>query len=427
MLRVALVQAKPGMVLAAPVLHPAAPERVLLRAGYELDDAAVRRLRDLRLGDLWIRYPGLEFIERHISPEVFRARGIVAAVVRDVVDRFQRDGAARLDYDRYRSAIQDFIRTLESHRTAGLMVQNMVEGDRPLMRHCADVCYLALLMGLKLETYLMLKRERLPGHRAKVVVSLGLAALLHDVGMLALEPDALERFEQKPLDESDKDWRRHVLIGYERMRDGLGPAAAAAVLHHHQHWDGSGFPLKRNEAGEHLALAGEQIHVFARVLTVADLFDRLRRPPGQAATTPAVVALRAMLREPIVSWVDPVVLRALLAVAPAYGPGSQVALSTGDRGVVVDWSPADPCRPTVQILRPADQDRHALRYRDEQEPRRIDLRLRRDIEVVEVDGQNVRGANFYPETPTEYDLAAALIHAERHDAPSDISPARDAA
>lgn len=397
MLRVPMVQARPGMTLAVPIIHPEHPDTVLLREGFTLDDLSIARLREINLAELWIEYPGLEFINKHICPEILQRRGIIAYEVRRMLDRMSTHSGAELDYGHYRSTIRDFVRTLNDRPSAAFMIESMIQGDRSLMRHASDVCYLALLLGMKLETYLILQRKRLPGHRAKGVVNLGIAAMLHDVGMLALERDVIDDWIAHGCDESHPEWRKHVLIGHERVREQLAASANAAILHHHQHFDGTGFPLRRDKEGLVRGLRGEEIHVFARILMVADLFDRLSHPPGRTTNVPHVRVLRQMQQHPYAEWMDPVVFRALLAVAPAYAPGTQVRLSTGERGVVVEWSAQDPCRPVVQLFARSRED-------FDRDPIRIDLSLVRDRVIVEANGANVADDNFFPAYEGQFDL-----------------------
>lgn len=96
--------------------------------------------------------------------------------------------------------------------------------------------------------------------------SLSFAALFHDVGKLAV-PDSL-LLKSGPLDE--KEWRivrRHAEEG-EKIIGHLGflSDAAPAIRHHHEHFDGSGYPD---------GLRGQAIPLGARVLHVADAFDSM--------------------------------------------------------------------------------------------------------------------------------------------------------
>ena len=96
--------------------------------------------------------------------------------------------------------------------------------------------------------------------------SLSFAALFHDVGKLGV-PDAI-LLKNGPLD--DEEWwivRRHAEEG-ERIIAHLGflSDATPAIRHHHEHWDGTGYPD---------GLRGTEIPIGARILHVADAFDSM--------------------------------------------------------------------------------------------------------------------------------------------------------
>jgi diguanylate cyclase (GGDEF)-like protein/putative nucleotidyltransferase with HDIG domain len=92
-----------------------------------------------------------------------------------------------------------------------------------------------------------------------------LAANLHDLGKLAVPEEILRK--PGPLTEPERIvLERHPQIGY-RMLESLGVDPVAEwVLHHHERWDGGGYPA---------GLAGEEIPVGARIILVADAFDAM--------------------------------------------------------------------------------------------------------------------------------------------------------
>ena len=294
MLRVPITQARPGMTLALPVLHPDRPSRVLLRTGFSVDEQTIEILRAHEIASLWVRYPGLDFVGRYITPELVQARGALAQTVASIVDRMAIDASTPAEYATYRRAVRGFIETIAGHPGAALMLQNMEEARHPLVRHSSDVCFLALLMGMRLEHYLVLQRDRLPGHRARSIVDLGIAAILHDVGLLTMGAK-YDAWVEAGCDEADPAWRAHVIDGYERVREHLPPAASAAILHHHQRYDGTGFPSGTGEL-EGEPQRGEEIHIYARILYAANEFDRLRFPRDGSGPLPAVRALRGNRR-----------------------------------------------------------------------------------------------------------------------------------
>jgi HD-GYP domain-containing protein (c-di-GMP phosphodiesterase class II) len=91
-------------------------------------------------------------------------------------------------------------------------------------------------------------------------------ALLHDVGKVVVP----ERVLQKPGPLTSDEWalvRRHPLAGAQALQRALMlPDEMPAIVHHHEHWDGSGYPH---------GLAGERIPRMARIIAVADAYDAM--------------------------------------------------------------------------------------------------------------------------------------------------------
>ena len=97
---------------------------------------------------------------------------------------------------------------------------------------------------------------------------LEIAALLHDIGKIAT-PDAVLL---KPGKLNAEEWlimRQHPEIGYQILANSERPilkVASTIALQHHEKYDGSGYPS---------GLKGTEIHVFARIVAIADVFDAL--------------------------------------------------------------------------------------------------------------------------------------------------------
>jgi HD-GYP domain-containing protein (c-di-GMP phosphodiesterase class II) len=398
MLRVQTTSAQPGMKLALPVYHPAAPGRVLLRSGYELDSRSLSRLLDLRVTSLWVSYPRLAFLEQYNSPEVARRRAGVAGRVRGLFDALGSGAKADLDYPAYASSVTSLAQSLLDEPKAALLIDRIARAGDDELAHAVSVCYLSLLMGLKLGWYLEQQRQRVEPARAREVAPLGVAGMLHDIGYVRMS--AQERQRLRGLrDEQGSEHHGHVELGYKFVRGRVPPTVAAAVLHHHQRLDGSGYPQRQTADGRTEAVAGSQIHVYARIVAVADAFDAGSAPDQAGVEPPRVRVLNAMLTGPETRCYDTVVLRALLAVCPPYAPGELVTLSNGLNGVVVGWDAQNPCRPRVMRFDPQRPWDHA------EEPVH-DLALMPGVCVVQSNGQDVGRDNFYPETPGAFSLDA---------------------
>jgi HD-GYP domain-containing protein (c-di-GMP phosphodiesterase class II) len=393
------------MVLAVPIYHPRRQDTILLKDGITLDSRSIGRLREINLRECWIRYPGVGFISEYICPAVFEAHAGLTRRISEAFELVSTGTPAKLEYNTYRGAISSLMDRLIANPRAAVFVQEMVDRGSPVLAHASTVSFLAVLMGMKLDDYLIIERTRVSPHVARDVAALGVGAMFHDLGMLRLDPEIVERWN-RTLDETNEPWRAHVQIGYDLVKEAIGPASAAGILHHHQKFDGTGFPRRKRMDGKDERLAGSEIHVFARIIAAADLFDRLRNPPGaapDAGPVPVVRVLKQLQQLPYAAWIDPMVFKALLAVVPAYLPGSIVTLNNGVQGVVTEWYPDDPCRPTVVSIGDFTKDFN----REDRPVDRFILRDTAGLEVTHAEGQDVYADNFYATTPGQYDLKLA--------------------
>ncbi len=182
MLRVPISNAKAGMELALPVYNPRASARLLLRPGAVLEESTIERLIELQLPELWIKYPNMEMISKFISPKIMSARAEVASGVADAFDEAGKDMHARLVFSSYEQAMSKLMSRLIADPDAALFVGDIADTGAPAIRHGANVGFLSMLMGLRLGFYLLRERKRLSPRLAKDVTSLGVAAMLHDIG-----------------------------------------------------------------------------------------------------------------------------------------------------------------------------------------------------------------------------------------------------
>jgi ribonuclease P protein subunit RPR2 len=142
--------------------------------------------------------------------------------------------------------------------------------------------------------------------------------LLHDVGKVAV-PDSI-LWKPEPLTPEERSlMERHPVVGWEILReiDFLGEAKLV-VRHHHERWDGKGYPD---------GLAGEMIPLAARVFAVADVLDALTtvrpyRPPSPLSEA------RTMIEESAGTQFDPEVVAAFMEIPPSRLEG--IRLEVGD-------------------------------------------------------------------------------------------------
>jgi putative nucleotidyltransferase with HDIG domain len=129
-------------------------------------------------------------------------------------------------------------------------------------------------------------------------------ALLHDVGKIAVPPEILN----KPGRLTSEEWalmRSHPEAGVELLRGIEFPEdVLPIVLHHHEKWDGSGYPH---------GLSGDAIPVAARILGIADVYDALTTERSYKPGMPHPVAMTAM-REGAGTHFDPGLFRVFESV-----------------------------------------------------------------------------------------------------------------
>ena len=352
MLRVLIDQAKPGMVLARSIRNPEKPQHVLLKAGYKLDEETISRLLSLRIYNIWVQYPNLNFLDEMLDPELTRQQQEMYGSLKKQFQTDQEIGLAKVQYSEYVNQMTNlFRRLLEQNNSSAIFISELHGEANDIFLHGVTTAYLGMLIGMRLESYLVQERPRLPIHLATDLTPLGVGCLLHDIGKMNL-PEELRDFHLTGQDRGDPLWQSHTEAGFEMVQGGLDPTAAQVVINHHQHFDGSGFPPRKSLPGEAdglKPLKGEDIHIFCRIACIADRFEGFRHLPD-GRTAPPVMSIKRMRNPGYKKWFDPQVVAAFVETVPPFAPGDQVVLNDGQTVVVTEFNPKYPCQPMVRPI-----------------------------------------------------------------------------
>ena len=274
MLRVPVHKIQPGMILARPIHVPNDPRRFLLQRDREVPVDMIPRLQKLGICDVWIRHRDLEFLENIIDEGLGDRQREVYQHVRQNFESIMGDAAVELDMSHFQSSISDLFDFLKQSSCGNMLLQKLDTFDNYLMSHSTNVCYLALLLGMKLERYLIEERCFKNAREAKDLQLLGLGCLLHDVGKMRIPPELLN----SPARLTAEQIQIMRLASGVRARDGQGTRSTGRGS---SGAESSSAVCRRRLSGPHrqphrrtAAAAGRQaIPVFSRIATVVDVYD----------------------------------------------------------------------------------------------------------------------------------------------------------
>jgi len=141
------------------------------------------------------------------------------------------------------------------------------------------------------------------------------AALFHDVGKLAIPDHVLSKAGPLTPEEYEQV-KRHAAIGADLLTGLAFPGPLALLVrHHHENWDGTGYPDR---------LRRENIPAGARALSIADCYDALTsdRPYRRALSHATAMA---MMTDRCGSMFDPMMIEAFVSIAESLQPAALVS------------------------------------------------------------------------------------------------------
>lgn len=354
MRKTAISLLRPGMVLGKAVYGP--DGQLWLNAGVELRSNYIASLWRTGIPYVYISDPllGDVVVAEVVSDEV---RSQAVKVVKETLhaSRFAAKKQTILVNSRFSCTVENLVQEVLANKDVVVNLSDIRSADDYTFYHSVNVCILALLAGVELD----LQRTRLE--------EMGVGALLHDLGKIWIDDIILKK--QGSLTPAEyEEIKKHPVFGYEILSDqkNFSPQSAKVVAQHHERCDGTGYPQR---------LLKEEIHLFSRLVSVADVYDALTADrPYRRAMKPhqAIDMLTSCTLE-----YDCEMVRSFIKHVAAYPVGTALRLSNGDLGLVVHNYKGMPLRPVVRICKDGD----GIRYQD---PFDVDLTKRLDLVVIDV-------------------------------------------
>lgn len=217
-----------------------------------------------------------------------------------------------------------------------------------------NVCLLSLLIGRGLN------------YSHEDLLELGFAALMHDIGMFAME--GLIYTNEIFTKEQREDIKQHPSNGV-RILDQFTKVTKdleLAILQEHEREDGSGYPKGIN---------GKHIHQFAKIIAIADCFEALThyRPYRSRSITPYQAA-QAILQLSK-SQLDTSLTNSLINALSFYPLGTFVRMAQGEIGMVVEINEDAPLSPVISLF----YDREGQELQDK---KRLNLQTEKDNHIA---------------------------------------------
>ncbi|MGE5396122.1 MAG: HD-GYP domain-containing protein [Chitinophagales bacterium] len=340
MRRVSLESVQPGMIVARTIYS--SEGRVLLTAGMELSEKYIKRLFELGLSSIYIK------------DEIFDSAEIVDVISEEtrlettimVKNSFQAlEYKQRMNIRAVKDTVEHLIDELLSNREIMINLVDIRTFDDYTFSHSVNVCVLSLMTGIT------------RGFHQLKLMELGVGALLHDIGKIRLARELISKPGELTREEY-MEIKRHCEYGYDILRnyDEMPLLSAHIAFQHHEQWHGKGYPR---------GLVGEEIHDYARIVAVADVYDALLadRPYRPAYSVNQAVTIISRMAN---VQLDPRSVASLVANIAIFPVGSVVKLNTGEIGIIMDVNKDSPTRPIIRVV----FDRFLTRLK---QPHEIDL------------------------------------------------------
>lgn len=241
-----------------------------------------------------------------------------------------------LNLEEISSTIKQFCIFVKENRRYVLRIQPALDKNNKnfLISHSMRSTVLSITIGLQM---------RLPLTK---LIELGVACLLHEIGMLRLPPQ-LYLTDRTLTPAEKKQINTHPVISYNILKSYEFPLSIClGVLEHHEKENGLGYPRK---------IAKDTISLYAKIISVACSFEAITSPRHYKEAQSTHDGMVEMLKNTGNQY-DETVIKALLYSLSLFPIGAYVYLTNGKIALVTDVNPENPKNPIVQLLNETNEN-----------------------------------------------------------------------
>jgi HD-GYP domain-containing protein (c-di-GMP phosphodiesterase class II)/CheY-like chemotaxis protein len=319
--------AKPGMRLAYNIYD--AEGHTLICKGSVLSEFYVKKLNEYGFSGI--------YISDALSDDIKIEPIITSDLRTEGLNRVKNS-----DVDGCKGVAKKIVEQILTKGVLSLDLKDLRSFDGYTYAHSVNVAVLSCIIGFGLK----LNDDELE--------QLVMAGLLHDLGKLQIPSEILNKPSRLTKPEYEI-MKTHARLSYEMIRErwDITSYVKTAVLYHHENVDGSGYPE---------GIDGDSMTIYTKILHVADVYDALvSRRPYKNSYSPYEACEYLMGAGGLMF--EPKVVESLMLYVPLYPKGTQVKLSDGREGIIVDNSGTRNLRPLLRLLDGSEldmQDRNNL-------------------------------------------------------------------
>jgi putative nucleotidyltransferase with HDIG domain len=311
-----------GMKIAETILNEYGA--IIISEGTILDDHLVNKLKKMGLFRLQVFEQ--ENHETEYKDEFIKSYNSSVDEYKKIITDIAN--GADLNTEKIDNVVDSVLQRFEEKRDIISCLNQIRSADEYTYAHSINVSLISMLIG---------NWMKFDSGRVRLLVQAG---MLHDIGKTMVPIEILNK-PGKLTAEEFEEIKKHPVYGYRIVEKvpSVSKEVLSAVLMHHEKEDGTGYPNK---------LSGDKIHIFAQIVSVADIYDAMTSNRVYREKDCPFDVFQLM-EENSLGKLNPTVVFAFLNNMAAYYIGDKVRLSNDEIGEIIYINPRVVSKPIVKV------------------------------------------------------------------------------
>ncbi|WMJ78101.1 MULTISPECIES: HD-GYP domain-containing protein [unclassified Sedimentibacter] len=231
--------------------------------------------------------------------------------------------------DQFSVIIDDLISDILSKRKLTDNILEFKNHDEYTYQHCLNVANLSITTGIAM------------GLKGRSLHTLGMAALLHDIGKTAIPTEILNKPGALTAEEFEL-MKTHPIVAVDILKNYVSEDILVGIKFHHERADGSGYPYGRTN---------DNIPLYSKIISISDVYHALNSERSYRKMCFPNEIMEYLMGN-AGSHFDYDVLKVFLKNVVAFPVGTFVKLSNGKLGVVIKNYIENNMRPKIRVVNP---------------------------------------------------------------------------